>query len=95
MLTVAVAVAVRMAIGTRVTVAVFVRRLIRTSISRSLEFFINALAGQGIQITHTITKLTGIVQHSVIEFDFQIDTGSTGPIVGFTDFTAQPNVQLY
>jgi hypothetical protein len=52
------------------------RKLAGTSIRRSLEFFIYALAGQNIQIMHTFAKLIGIVEHPIVEFHFQIDAGS-------------------
>jgi hypothetical protein len=55
---------------------VCIRKLAGTSICRSLEFFIHALAGQNVQIMHTFTKLIGIVEHPVVEFHFQIDAGS-------------------
>ena len=76
-------------------VAVCKRKLTGTSICRSLEFFIHAFPREHVQIMNPFTKLTGIVQDSVIEFHLQIDTGSPRTIIGFANLAAEPDIEFH
>lgn len=59
-----------------------------------LQFIVHTLTSQHVQITHPFTQLAGISQHSVVEFYFEVDTGTSRTIIGFSDFAAEANVEF-
>ena len=76
-------------------IAICVRRLTGTSLCRSLEFFIYTLTREHVQVLNPITQLTGIIQHPVIEFHFQVDTGTSGTKAGLADFATEADIELH
>jgi hypothetical protein len=60
-----------------------------------LQFIVYTLASQSVQVLNTISHQGGIIQHAVLQFNLEMDAGSTRAVVGFTDFAAQPNVEFH